>query len=337
MDEDDLEIEIDVEEIRAPPAAAQAATFAPQAAAVEPQVLTVEPPVAAVAGQAAAGTAASALPPQFARVTEGIANARLRNLVTNIYVRQLKALNTLAHVERVLNQKVASDAARLFAVVRRQCLDLLSYLGNAFESADFLDDEVRDALDGMRFVLSHETAKVFRTNFNAPQSRAELTRAWGLMNNCFQQTAITLAQAFDPAACGEQLFADYRSKVENSLTLYRELNDLLDKVERARVSSGILLKHSLIRHVELFRDETMHFLMYRDWAEFLGFVEKLKRAYEEVEAFDEALHEFALYLDTLIHHVSMREVLRRGNSHAAQDDSATPLRAVVPRVGQTVG
>jgi hypothetical protein len=336
MDEDDLEIEIDVEEIRAPPSAPQAATFAPPVAAVEPQVLTVDPPVAAATRKAAAGAVVPALPPQFARVTEGIENARLRNLVTNIYVRQLKALGTLAHVERMLNGKGAAGAARLFGVVRRQCLDLLSYLGNAFESADFLGEGVRDALDGMRFVLSHETAKVFRMDFNAPQSRAELTRAWGLMNNCFQQTAITLAQAFDPAACGEQLFADYQSKVENSLTLYRELNDLLDKVERARASSGILLKHSLIRHVELFRDETMHFLMYRDWAEFLGFVEKLKRAYEEVEAFDEALHEFALYLDTLIHHVSMREVLRRGGASATRED-APPLRAGVPRAGQTAG
>ncbi len=320
MDEDDLEIDIDVEEIRA--RAAQPTPAPRVAAEASPQV--------------AAGAAASELPPQFARVTEGIENARLRNLVTHIYARQLKALATLAAVERILSDKGAADVLRLFAVVRRQCLDLLAYLGNAFESADFLDEDVREALDGMRFVISHETAKVFRPDFGRPQSRAEMTRAWGLLNNCLQQTAITLAQAFDAAACGEQLFSDYQSKVDNSLALYRELNALLSKVERARASSGILLKHSLIRHVELFRDETMHFLMYRDWAEFQGFVEKLKGAFEEVESFDGALHEFALYLDTLIHHVSMREVLRRGTP-AAQEDGAPLVRAAAPRVGQPVG
>jgi hypothetical protein len=316
MDEDDLEIEINVEEIRAPPSA-------PQVAAVAPKI--------------AASQIASALPPQFARVTDAIENARQRNLVTHIYARQLKALGTLSTVERMLTDKGASDAARLFVVVRRQCADLLAYLGNALESADFLDEDVRDALEGMRFVISHETAKVFRADFGAAQSRAELTRAWGLMNNCLQQTAIALAQAFDPAACGEQLFTDYQSKVENSLALYRDLNALLNKVERARSSSGILLKHSLIRHVELFRDETMHFLMYRDWAEFLSFVEKLKGAFEEVESFDGVLHEFALYLDTLVHHVSMREVLRRGGSAVTQEDGATVVRAETPRAGQSAG
>jgi hypothetical protein len=312
MEENDLEIEMDVEEVLAPPAQ-----------------------------HIVGGAEACTLPPQFARMMDVIEHDRLRNLVTHIYVRQLKALATLEAIERILTDKGASDASRPFGVLRRQCAGLLAYLGDALESADFLDEDMRDTLDGMRFVISHEMAKVFRADFNSPagarQSRAELTRSWGLLNNCLQQAAIALAQAFDPAACGEEMFADYQSKVENSLALYRDLNALLNKVERARNSSGILLKHSLIRYVELFREETMHFLMYKDWAEFQNFVEKLKGAFEEVESFDGVLHEFALYLDTLIHHVGMREVLRRSGANGMREDDAPPPRGRAPRVGQPVG
>ncbi|HYH84810.1 MAG TPA: hypothetical protein VEX60_04960 [Pyrinomonadaceae bacterium] len=290
MAEDELEIEIDLGDVLTPPSPIPPSEARP---------------------------AAVALPPRFAQLVDGIEPARLRNLITQIYARHLKALGTLGAIERILKESGVTEVARLFDVLRNQCANLLAYVTEAVASADFLNEDVKDTLDGMRFVVAHEMSKVFRMDFRAltgatgaPYSRSELTRAWGLMNNCLQQTAITLAQAFDPAASGERLFEDYQDKVENSLALYRDLNLLVQKVKRARKANGILLKHSLIRHLELFRDETMHFLMYKDWAEFESFVEKVKDAFEEIESFDKVLNEFAPYLDTLIHHVGMREVLR---------------------------
>jgi hypothetical protein len=178
--------------------------------------------------------------------------------------------------------------------------------------------------DGIRFVIGHELTKVFRQEFpgltdeSRPYTRADLSRAWGLLHNCLQQTAITLAQAFKPGVTGEQLFEDYRSKVENSFTLYRELHALLQKVSAAEGSSGILLKHSLVRHLEHFREETMHFLMYKDWGQFGRYVDDVKRAFEEMEEFESVLHEFSQYLRTLIHHVGMREALRGVQVHPGE-------------------
>jgi hypothetical protein len=154
-----------------------------------------------------------------------------------------------------------------------------------------------------------------------------LTRAWGLLHNCLQQTAITLARTIDADAAGQQLFEDYRAKTENSLTLYRELQLLLQKIKTAEKSNGILLKHSLVRHLEHFREETMHFLMYKDWGEFGRFVDEVKRAFEEMEDFDNVLHGFAQYLSTLIHHVGMREVL---NVRHGQPTKGAAPRATVP-------
>ena len=291
MAEDDFKIEIDLEEIQ------------------------TSPPRPTPPGEPS--PAAGALSPRFTQLVNGIKPARLRNLITQIYNRQLKALGTLEAIERILTERRVTEVARLFDVLRNQCANLLAYVTEAVASADFLDEEVKRTLDGMRFVIAHEMSKVFRVVFpeltevnEAAYSRVELTRAWGLMHNCLQQTAITLAQAFDPEASGERLFKDYEGRLENSLALYRDLNLLAQKVKRAQKANGILLKHSLIRHLELFRDETMHFLMYKDWAEFENFVEKIKDAFEEIECFDSVLNEFASYLDTLIHQVGMREVLR---------------------------
>lgn len=264
------------------------------------------------------------LPHAFAEILSGRVPAHLRELVGSTFARLLKTLDTLAVIERALSQPRAVRTGLLFEEVRSQSASLLAQVTEAVSGGARLPSRVHDVLDGMRFVLGHELTKVFRHEFpgltdeSRPYTRADLSRAYGLLHNCIQQTAITLAQAFKPKVTGDELFEDYRSKVENSFTLYRELQALLQTVSAAEGSSGILLKHSLVRHLEHFREETMHFLMYKDWGEFGRYVDDVKRAFEEMEEFENVLHEFAQYLRTLIHHVGMREALRGVQAHAAE-------------------
>jgi hypothetical protein len=252
----------------------------------------------------------------FAEIVRGVEPAPLRAVVGSTFARLLRVLDTLAVMEKALSRPQALKLGALFEDVWSQAGSLLAHVNMTLSGDGGLEPHAREALDGVRFVISHELTKVFRQEFpgvNADRhayTRADLTRAWGLLQNCLQQTAIALAQTFAPGVTGEQLFEDYRRKVEESLTLYSELKGLLHRVRAAEGSSGILLKHTLVRHLEHFRDETMRFLMYKDWAEFGRYVEKVSRAFEEMEDFDAVLHEFAQYLGTLIHHVGMREVLR---------------------------
>jgi hypothetical protein len=253
----------------------------------------------------------------FAEIVRGVEPPPLRALVGSTFARLLRVLDTLGRIEKALSRPQAVKVGFLFEEVRVQTAALLTHVNFALSGGDALDAHLRDALDGVRFVIAHEMTKVFRQEFpgittdsRVDFSRADFSRAWGLLHNCLQQTAISLAQTFAPGLTGEQLFEDYRCKIENSLTLYNELAGLLHKVRAAEGSSGILLKHTLVRHLEHFREETMRFLMYKDWAEFDRYVVKVRRAFEEMEDFESVLHEFAQYLGALIHHVGMREGLR---------------------------
>jgi len=305
------------------PAAAPAPEFEPNATPA-PQAETQPAPAPAPPAQSAPARPAHDLPPAFAEIVSGRVPGNLRELVGSILSRLLKALDTLSVIEGALTQPRAVRTGQLFEEVRSQSASLLSQVTEAVSGDARLPRRVHEVLDGMRFVLGHELTKVFRHEFpgladeTRPYTRADLSRAWGLLHNCLQQTAITLAQAFNPGVTGEELFEDYRSKVENSFTLYRELHALLQKVSAAEGSSGILLKHSLVRHLEHFREETMHFLMYKDWGEFGRYVDDVKRAFEEMEEFKAMLHEFSQYLRTLIHHVGMREALRGLHAHSAE-------------------
>ena len=342
---DALEVEIDLDELVSesapptePPCAPQAETpRAPQAEAPRPPpavpdcppAVTTTPPARLATTPAPpkppAAPPSLGLPPQFAKIVAKVKDGRLRALAASTLLRIMKSLDALRAVEEALTRQKVITVGALFNGVRAQATSLLAYLTETVVKDD-LADEFREVLDGIRFVMAHEIGKVFSYEFPgltsdgpAKFTRAELTRAWGLLHNCLQQTAITLARAVDPAATGQELFEDYRSKTENSLTLYRELQVLLQKVKTAEKANGILLKHSLVRHLEHFREETMHFLMYKDWGEFGRYVDEVKRAFEEMEDFDCVLHGFAQYLSTLIHHVGMREVLsaRRAQGPAA--------------------
>lgn len=352
---DDLEVEIDLEEIYwsypsspadAPPAratesttaAAEAApTPAPPAPAAEVAAPALESEAEAAemfarAEAAEAAVRAASAPPFHPAIAQIVARVRpdaRRELVGSTFARLLRVLDTLGVIEKALTRPQAVRVAFLFEDVRAQTASLLAHITEAVSGETRPDRKLRDVLDGMRFVIGHELSKVFRQEFaginadNGPAySRADLSRAWGLLHNCLQQTAITLAQVFSPGVTGTHLFEDYKSKVENSFTLYRELNVLRQKVRAAERSNGILLKHSLVRHMEYFREETMHFLMYKDWGEFGRYVDDVKRAFEEMEEFERVLHEFSQYLSTLIHHVGMREVLRDATPPPDEDQGA---------------
>ena len=330
---DPLEVEIDLDELASeiskrldsePPTQTEPARMPRAAPSCPPQAETTPrtPPASSHAPHAAKP---HALPSPFAEIVAKVSDGRLRALAASTFVRIMKSLEGLRAVEEALSRQKVLTVGALFNSVRTQATSLLSHLTEAVVRGDGLDEEFREVLDGIRFVVAHEMGKVFSYEFPGLTSdgpskftRAELTRAWGLLHNCLQQTAITLARTIDPEATGQALFEDYRSKTEDSFTLYRELQLLLQKVRTAEKANGILLKHSLVRHLEHFREETMHFLMYKDWGAFGRYVDDVKRAFEDMEEFETVLHEFSQYLRTLIHHVGMREALRGVQPHSAE-------------------
>jgi hypothetical protein len=140
-------------------------------------------------------------------------------------------------------------------------------------------------------------------------SRSALTRAYGLLQNCFQQSVITLTQVFNPTLDGGELFEEYKARGEQSLILRKELMMLLQKVRGITNESGVLQTLNVINNLKRFRLEAMHFLMYRDWEEFEAFVDEIITTYDEAGDLHCVLDRFTPYLETLINHVNMRTVL----------------------------
>jgi hypothetical protein len=226
-------------------------------------------------------------------------------------------LNHLKIVEDALMQ--GGDIQRtvvVFKLIHQRVLSVIEKI-EALRSVLGTDHQrLREALDTTSFALKHEMRRVYDVEAKGLGelggvrfSRSTLTRAYGLLQNCFQQSVITLTQVFNPALEGGELFEDYKARGEQSLVLRRELTVLLKKVRGITKDSGVLQMLNVINTLKRFRLETMHFLMYRDWEGFEAFVDEIITTYDEAGDLDPVIKRFAPYLETLINHVNMRTVL----------------------------
>ncbi|HYJ47784.1 MAG TPA: hypothetical protein VEV81_14300 [Pyrinomonadaceae bacterium] len=185
---------------------------------------------------------------------------------------------------------------------------------------------LREALEGISFALEHELSRVYEPEGaldpgaarRGRLSRSELARACGILQNCFQQSTVVLAQVFNPTLDPGDIFPNYKAREEQSIILHRELTLLLQKIGRAERGGGTLQKMYFINSLQQFRQETMHFLMQRDWEEFEGFVDEIVNAYDETGDLTSVLERFTSYLETLIKHVSMRAVFSEDPPPRAQ-------------------
>ena len=236
----------------------------------------------------------------------------------HVFTELLQLLTYVGLIEDDITQE--RDLRRtitIFKVIHTRALALIDKINVLATNAHKSEEALGEALEGTGFALKHELRRVFEgsglsqgtTQAQTQFSRSKLTRAYGLLHNCFQQSTITLAQVFDPTLNGNVLFEDHKLRQEQSITLYRELTLLLQKVRRVESGAGILQKLYFINSLKQFQQETMHFLMHRDWAEFENFVNEVIKTYDEAGDLGPVFHRFSGYLETLLNHVSMRAVL----------------------------
>jgi hypothetical protein len=274
------------------------------------------PPVPALE-ERGAGTKPRPQPPAAATPM----NSPMDEVVQPVCAELHSLLNHLKLIEGTLTQ--GHDIQRtvvVFRLIHQRALTLIGKIEALATQLGASHETLRVALDTTGFALKHEVRRVYEVEAKGlceaaglQFSRSALTRAYGLLQNCFQQSAITLTQVFNPTLEGDELFEEYKARGGQSVILRKELLLLLQKVRGITKESGVLQVLNVINSLKRFRQETMHFLMYRDWEGFEAFVDEIITTYDEAGDLDHVLNRFTPYLETLINHVNMRAVFNKKN------------------------
>lgn len=258
----------------------------------------------------------SVVPPELTAIAAQVAPDALSADVSAVFARLFAMLEISRVIETVLSTDgPLKQTLPLFTLLRGETRRLLDLLTERTLRIDGLDPAVHEYLDGVAYAIRMEQRKAFEHELvglaslrHAPQIFGRVENAHGLLRDCFQQSVISVARAFDPQFDGAALFGNFKTKLEQSLQLRGELWGVLSAVRRAGEGTGHAASAELLVRLNSFREGGLRFLMYKDWEAFERFVEDASAA-KSAAQLQPIFNRFQAFLETLFSQVSMRAVL----------------------------
>jgi hypothetical protein len=262
------------------------------------------------------GADASELQEQLVALAHGLTPDDLGEDLLEIFHAFSRLLAHLRFVEVSLDGD--SQLKRLLPIltlVHEETRALLDFIEGRALRVEGVGRGASEILDGTAYAVRMEMRKAFEHELTGlcsvrqpPQLFAKVENAAGLLRDCYQQSVVALAQSFDESLDGAMLFRSFRTKLEQSLELRRELWKLVRLVRRASAEGGPPPSAQVLEAFAAFGEGAQRYLMYKDWEALERFVEEIDSALTAGDL-SRTLHRFEAYLETLFGQVSMRAVL----------------------------
>ena len=255
--------------------------------------------------------------PQLLSILESIEHDDRRQFVGGVFEDLRRLLGYLDGVKAAVGAGGAADDAQfIFEAVRCEALATAGGL-DYFCACQGAHDALSEELERTSFAVRHELRAVFerllpasQATAGAGEARTILSDAHDLLRNCFEQSTVSLARAFNPDVDAADLFEDIRAKRDNSLRLYEDLAALLRSARFAEWHGEAEALVNFSERLELFRAGSLRHLMQKDQETCGDFIDGLTLpVLSNRRSFRLYLHRFTCYLEILLKHVSMRSVL----------------------------
>ena len=244
-----------------------------------------------------------------------IPSPTVRNVVGTVFEDLLRLLECLSLSESHLRQAdAASETFALFQIIHDEARALVKFISDEALTCEAMSEDVAEALDGITFAINHDLHRVFENQQHGADATpqvvvGQLFRAHDLLTNCLQQSTISLAITFDRRLDGTKLFDDSDTRYRQSIQLCEDISSLLELIAACGERPEGSAFSSLRARVEVFRNESLEFLMYSDWPQFESFCERICLPEIFGLELESVLHQFRCYLETLLGQVRMRAVL----------------------------
>ena len=253
---------------------------------------------------------------QIDLLVEHIEDRTVRDLVYTVFEDLLCLLESLDLIESDLHTvDHARETLVLFQLIHDEARALMEFIRTNALSVDAITETLHETLDGIAFAMSHDLQRVFESELDRPIDEPDvvvigkLNRSHGVLINCLQQSAITLAMVFDSTLVGAKLFNNSDVRYWESIELCKGLSDLIQLLVCFEEKRDERARGYLAGGINKFHSQSMQFLMYTDWPEFESFCERAISSLDELQQWELVIHQFRCYLETLLSEVKMRAVL----------------------------
>jgi hypothetical protein len=266
---------------------------------------------------------------KFKPVHDRIGNRAVSRLIRNIpdEVERRQAAKVFLELFRLLHyleytdpQRLPEDQLRdtilLFALVVSETRLLLSYIERRVLRGRDAALPLYQIYDSFVYCIPLELKKVVNTELSdisvsrqADHVRTRVENSHGILKDCFQQSIVQLAQAFDPAIDGARIFPDFSARRDQSLELRDGLVEVVRALNEFQRMKDAPSAQRMKDRISTFYDNHIKYLMYRDWSGFeLFYIEILKCG--SLQALQQIAHRFETFLLTLLREVQKRSQLQ---------------------------
>jgi hypothetical protein len=255
--------------------------------------------------------------PKVAAVVRGVGSASERKHAAKVFLEFFRLLHYLAYADpESSDEEALKNTILIFSLITSETRLLLSFIEK--KAMRGLDPErpLHQLYDSFVYCIPLELKKVLNTELldisvarQAESIRTRVENSHGILKDCFQQSVVQLAQTFDPSVDGSDIFPDFTAKLDQSVRLRDGLAQLIKTVrdfERGRDEGAAL---TMKERISDFYDNSIKFLMYRDWSGFeLFYIEILKCT--SLPGLLQIAHRFDAFLMTLFREVQKRSILQ---------------------------
>ncbi len=258
----------------------------------------------------------SSVRPELLTLTERVQPESLGADLREVFVKLNDLLDQLRFIEASLKlDRPLKQMLIVFTLIHQETRSLLTMIeARALRSED-IEPSIFDNLDSTAYAIRIELRKALEYELadlcgsrQLPLIYAKVENAHGILRDCFQQSVVALAQVFDNTVDGKLLFQNFQTKLDQSLTLRRDLWTQLKFVERAQSNCDPQAVAALEESLSAFREGGLRYLMYKDWESYELFFEEIAVVRKPAEL-SPVLHRFAAYLETLFGQVNNRAIL----------------------------
>jgi hypothetical protein len=247
-----------------------------------------------------------------------IENPQIQILVETCFEQIVVVFGRLALIESNLRKlDTLLESLSIFDVLQYEIRNFVQFLETEALTNEGLDAKLGETLDGICYGISHDIKRIFERELSGDIRRqttpivyGKIVHSHGLLTNCFQQSLITLLQVFNRSVDPLRIFNDFEERVRQSLILCNDLAALLRVVRTAEHQPTPESLNQLVQSALNFRDNSMQYLMYRDWRGYERLALALIGAIEANSDAKDLLHQFNCFLELLYGHVKMRAVLK---------------------------
>ena len=259
-------------------------------------------------------------------IVKSIAHGEVRKNVSVIYIYLFRFMRFMGFIDIETQRPISLNSSLLILVLLKSEIGV--FLGCVEKAVKKIKDpELGGLLSSIAYQFSMENRRVYFQELRdiqrkkaSPYFRGKIENCHGILKNLTEHSIVQLAQHFRPGIKGEEIFASFVTKVQQSIrlredivVLHRFIGMIDEKANNARERMKIF--ESMKNYMVYFESFTFRLLRHDDYEEFISFFNEIRSVRRDVIAgpgfkklLDMVRH-FKIYIETTLRHIANRPEL----------------------------